>query len=99
MVNCDIVGDDGEAGGVNQDCFLHGVLLDAASTIKVGIPYTFSAFAVADSKCEPTYSFAIDGVNMGQSDSGYFTHSFGTPGEHSVQTTAHCRQCVGYYKW
>jgi hypothetical protein len=30
--------------------------------------------------------------------SGYFTHSFGHPDEHSVQTTAHCRQCVGYYK-
>ncbi|NQZ07460.1 MAG: hypothetical protein HRT35_09900 [Algicola sp.] len=98
LVNCSL-GDDGEAGGVNQDCYLYGVLLDAASTITIGIPYTFSALAIGGSECDPTYNFVIDGVDMGQSDSGYFTHSFGTPGEHSVQTTAHCRQCVGYYKW
>ncbi|MCJ8273416.1 MAG: hypothetical protein MJK04_28945 [Psychrosphaera sp.] len=99
IVNCDIVGDDGEAGGVNQDCYLHGVLLDAASTITAGVPYTFSAFAVSDSKCDPRYSFAIDGTVVGLSDSGYFTHTFAQSGSHTVQTNAQCMRCLGYVKW
>ncbi|NQZ07768.1 MAG: RHS repeat protein [Algicola sp.] len=98
VVNCHL-GDDGEAGGVNQDCYLHGVLLDDASTIKVGIPYTFSAFAVAGSECEPTYSFAIDGVVRGLSDSGYFTHTFAQSGSHTVQSNAQCSRCSGYAVW
>ncbi len=98
LVNCSL-GDDGEAGGVNQDCYLHGVILDDASTITVGIPYVFSAFAVAGSECEPTYSFVVDGVNVGLSDSGYFTHTFTQSGSHSVQSNAQCRKCVGYAVW
>lgn len=98
LVNCSL-GDNGEAGGVNQDCFLYGVLLDDASTITVGIPYTFSAFALGASGCEPTYGFAIDGTNIGGSDSGYFTYTFAQSGSHTVQVNANCRQCLGYVKW
>ncbi|MCJ8272339.1 MAG: DUF6531 domain-containing protein, partial [Psychrosphaera sp.] len=99
IVNCDIVGDDGETGGVNQDCYLYGVLLDDPSTIKVGVPYTFSALAIGGYLCEPRYSFAIDGVVRGHTNSGYFTHTFTQSGEHTVQVNAECGRCIGYFKW
>ena len=99
LVNCDIVGDDGETGGTAQDCYLHGVILDDASTITAGVPYTFSAFAVADSKCDPRYTFAVDGAVVGLSDSGNFTYTFAQSGSHTVQTNAQCTRCLGYVKW
>ncbi|NQZ07591.1 MAG: RHS repeat protein, partial [Algicola sp.] len=52
--------------GAEMDCYLYGVILDAASTITVGSPYTFSALAIADDDClVKAYTFSIDNVIRG----------------------------------
>ncbi len=92
-------GDLNDSGGIGSDCFLYGVILDAASTITVGNPYSFSAYSVADDKCVTTnYNFSIDNVVVGQSQSGYFPYTFSQPGQHSVEVSAEC-SCGGYFKW
>ncbi len=91
-------GDLNDSGGSGSDCYLYGVILDAASTITAGSPYTFSAYSVADDKCTTTnYSFSIDNVAMGQNTSGYFPYTFTQPGAHSVQVSAEC-SCGGTFK-
>ncbi|NQZ11819.1 MAG: hypothetical protein HRT35_32100 [Algicola sp.] len=78
---------------------MYGVILDAANTITVGSPYTFSAFAVAEAECLlKTYTFSIDNVIRGYNLSGLFSYTFDQPGQHSVQVTAEC-SCGGYFKW
>ncbi|MCJ8272298.1 MAG: hypothetical protein MJK04_23215, partial [Psychrosphaera sp.] len=94
VANCSTDGSGGEI-----ECYLYGVILDAASTITVGSPYTFSALASADDEClVKTYSFAIDNVIRGYNLSGLFPYTFDQPGQHSVQVTAEC-SCGGYFKW
>ncbi|MCJ8273954.1 MAG: hypothetical protein MJK04_31710, partial [Psychrosphaera sp.] len=90
---------DPEGGANPLDCFLYGVILDDAGTVQVGVPYTFSAFALGNYNCEPTYNFSVDNIQVGSSTSGYFTYAFSQPGNHSVQVNASCSKCIGYFKW
>ncbi|NQZ06994.1 MAG: RHS repeat protein [Algicola sp.] len=88
-----------DGSGTELDCFLYGVILDAASTITVGSPYTFSALAIADDDClVKAYTFSIDNVIRGYNLSGLFPYTFDQQGQHSVQVTAEC-SCGGYFKW
>jgi hypothetical protein len=88
-----------DGSGTVFNCYLFGVILDAASTITVGSPYTFSALAIADDEClAKAYTFSIDNVIREYNLSCLFPYTCDQPGQHSVQVTAEC-SCGGYFKW